>query len=147
MTDPRAVPRHREPPQGTMAYGLVAFAAELMILIGIFHALMGVSAIANDDIYAGTPDYVLQINVETWGWIHLIAGIIVAIAGFALFSGKNWARVVGIVVAAVSMILNFAFIPHYPIWSLLVIALCVCIIWALSGQGRDFPARDTSRTL
>jgi len=136
------------PPRGQgTAFGFIAFAAVMMILMGVFHVYMGIVAIAESEFYITAPDYILSVDASTWGWIHLIAGVIVVIAGFAVFSGQAWARGVGIAVAAVSAMLNFAFIPYYPIWALLVIALDVVIIWALAARGDDFPARDTSRTL
>ncbi len=126
------------------AFGFIAFAAVMMILVGVFHAFMGFVAIVEDDFYVRASNYVLEVDASTWGWIHLVAGVIVVIAGFAIFSGKAWARGVGIALAAVSMLLNFAFIPYYPVWALLVIALDVCIIAALVGRGSDFPVRDDS---
>jgi len=91
----------------------------------------------DDTFYVTTPNYVLEFDVTTWGWIHLIAGIIVALAGVALFSGRTWARVVGITLAFLSAIATFAFIPYYPVWSLLIIALNVFVIWALAAHGRE----------
>lgn len=143
MSTSRTTPRSS---QGA-AFGFIAFAAVMMIIMGVFHVYMGIVAVAKSEFYVKVPDYVLEVDASTWGWIHLVAGVIVVIAGFAVFSGQAWARGVGIAVAAVSMMLNFAFIPYYPIWSLLVIALDVCIIWALVDHGSDFPARDTSRSL
>ncbi|MGH2395340.1 MAG: DUF7144 family membrane protein, partial [Candidatus Limnocylindria bacterium] len=104
--------QYKEPSSG--AAGLVVFAAILMIMIGVFHAISGLAALFDDTFYVATPNYLLEFDVTTWGWIHLIAGILVALAGFALFSGQTWARVVGITLAFVSAVANFAFIPYYP---------------------------------
>jgi hypothetical protein len=125
-----------EEPSGR-ALGLVVFAAIMMIMIGLFHAIIGLAALFDDTFYVATPNYVLEFDVTTWGWIHLIAGIVVALAGVALFSGRTWARVVGITLAFLSAIANFAFIPYYPVWSLLIIALNVFVIWALAAHGRE----------
>src|SRR6266699_3620336 len=73
-------------------------------------------------------------------WIHLIGGAVVAVAGFFVFSGAVWARAVGIVLAALSAIANFLFIPYYPFWSLLMVALDVFVIWALARHGRQVAA-------
>lgn len=143
MTDPRTAPRRS---QGA-AFGFIAFAGVMMILMGVFHAFMGIVALAENEIYVEGPQYLLEFDVTAWGWIHLIAGVIVVIAGFGVFSGQGWARGVGIAVAALSMLLNFAFIPYYPIWSLLVMAIAVCVIWALADHGPDFPVRDGTRGL
>ena len=84
----------------------------------------------------GTPYLVEErpygFDLTIWGWIHILLGIVVAAAGFTVLLGMMWARVVGIVVASVSLIANFMFIPHYPLWSLLIIALDVAVIWALA---------------
>ncbi|HMG29886.1 MAG TPA: hypothetical protein VK585_07185 [Jiangellaceae bacterium] len=127
--------QYKEPSGG--AVGLVVFAAIMMIMIGVFHAITGLAALFDDAFYVATPNYLLEFDVTTWGWIHLIAGILVALAGVALFSGQTWARAVGITLAFVSAIANFAFIPYYPVWSLLIIALNVFVIWALAAHGRE----------
>ncbi|HZY27662.1 MAG TPA: hypothetical protein VFE49_05330 [Jiangellaceae bacterium] len=127
--------QYKEPSGG--AIGLIVFAAIMMIMIGAFHAIVGLAALFDDTFYVTTPNYVLEFDVTTWGWIHLIAGIIVALAGVALFSGRTWARVVGITMAFLSAIATFAFIPYYPVWSLLIIALNVFVIWALAAHGRE----------
>lgn len=119
------------------AIGLIVFAGTLMIMIGVFHIISGLAALIEDDFYVTTPNYLLEFDVTAWGWIHLIAGIVVAGAGFAVFSGQTWARVVGIMLAGLSAVANFAFIPYYPVWSLLIIALDVFVIWALATHGRE----------
>jgi hypothetical protein len=125
-----------ERPSGA-AVGFTLFASILLVTIGIWHAIAGLSAILEDTFYAATPNYLLEFDVTTWGWIHLIAGIVVGLAGMALFSGAVWARTIGVIVAVVSLIANFAFVPYYPIWSLAIIALDVFVIWALTVHGRD----------
>ncbi len=119
------------------AMGIAVFAAVMLIIIGVFHALNGLSAIIDDKFYVVTQNYLYSIDVTTWGWIHLIFGIIVAAAGIYLLRGSFWAVIVGIIVAVLSAILNFLFIPYYPFWSLLIIALDVVVIWALAMHGRE----------
>jgi hypothetical protein len=119
------------------AVGFILFAAIMMIMSGIFQAFAGLVAIFENEFYVATRNYLFQFDATTWGWIHLIGGIIVALAGFAVMSGRTWGRVVGITLAVLSAIVNFAFIPYYPFWSLLVIALDVFVIWALAAHGRD----------
>ena len=116
--------------------GWVFFAAIMMIVLGIFGIFEGLAAIVRSGFYHVPPNYYISINARGWGWIHLIIGIIVLLAGFALFQGSAWARVVGIIMASLSAIANFLFIPFYPIWSLLIIALAVLVIWALAAHGR-----------
>jgi hypothetical protein len=109
----------------------------MMILIGAFHAIAGLSGIVKDNFYAVTPNYVFEFDATTWGWIHLIGGIIIVFAGFGLFRGAVWARTVGVIIAAISALVSFAWIPWYPIWSITIIAIDVTIIWALTAHGRD----------
>ena len=74
--------------------------------------------------------------------MHLIVGIVVVFAGYGIFSGAVWARTVGVIMAMISAITNFMFIPYYPFWSILIIALDVWVIWALAFRGEDLRARS-----
>ena len=120
--------------------GGTVFAGTMMILVGIFHAIAGLAGLFENEFYVSTQQYILQFDVTTWGWIHLIAGVVVALAGWAALSGATWARAVGIVLASFSAVANFAFIPVYPVWSLLIIAADVFVIWALASYnpGPDY---------
>ena len=119
------------------AVGWTMFAGVMMILIGAFHAIAGLAGILEDEFYAVTPNYVLEFDATTWGWVHLIGGAIVLFAGFSVFKGAVWARTVGVIIAAVSALVSFAWIPVYPVWSIIVIAIDVAVIWALTAHGRD----------
>lgn len=123
--------------RSSAAAGWTMFAGIMMMLIGFFHGLAGLSGIIQDDFYAVLPNYVLKFDVTTWGWIHLIGGIVIVLAGFGVFSGAVWARTVGVILAAVSALVSFAWIPLYPIWSIVLIAIDVTVIWALTVHGRD----------
>jgi hypothetical protein len=123
--------------QSGWAMGFVLYAAIMMIMIGSFQALHGLVAIFDDQFYVVTPNYLLEFDVTVWGWMHLIAGILIAIAGVFVLRGSTWAIATGIVVAVLNAIQNFAFIPYYPFWSLLIIALDVIVIWALAVHGRE----------
>jgi len=120
----------------TAGAGWVAFAAIMMIILGVFGALEGLAAIVKSGFYHVPPNYYINLNAKGWGWIHLIIGIVIVLAGLSLFRGSTWARVVGIFLASVAAISNFLFIPFYPIWSLVIIAICVFVIWALAAHGR-----------
>lgn len=118
-------------------FGFVTFAAVMLVTIGIFQAISGLAAIFDDTFYVIGREYVFEFDVTTWGWIHLIAGILMALSGFYLLSGSRWAIIVAIVFASLNAIQNFMFIPYYPVWSLLIIALDVVVIWALTVYGRE----------
>ena len=114
------------------AVGGTVFAGVMMLLIGLFHAVAGLVALIDDEFYVVTANYTFEFDVTAWGWIHLIGGIAVAIAGISVFSGSTWSRLVGIVLAVISAVVNFFFLPYYPWWSLVMIALAVWVIWSLS---------------
>jgi hypothetical protein len=119
------------------AVGLTIFAATIMIMVGSFQAIQGIVALANDTFYVVGQEYIFQFDVTTWGWIHLLIGALVATAGFFLFRGAVWARTVGVIVAGFSALVTFAWLPYYPVWSIIIITLDVFIIWALTVHGRD----------
>jgi hypothetical protein len=117
-----------------------AFAGILLIMIGIFHALAGVVAIANDTFFVVGREWIFEFDVTAWGWIHLIGGIIVVASGFGILTGNVLARSIGVAVAVLSSVVNFAWLPYYPVWSAVMIALSVAVIWALTVHGRDIAA-------
>jgi hypothetical protein len=118
--------------EGAWATGIALFAAMLLLMIGTFQAFQGLSAILKDNVYVAGLDYVYTFDLTAWGWIHLIVGAIAVITGVGLFFDQGWARVVGLTLAVISALLNFMFIPYYPVWSLVVIAFDVAAVWALS---------------
>jgi hypothetical protein len=120
--------------------GGAVFASTLMIMIGVFQAFDGLVAIFENEFYVATRNYLFEFDATTWGWIHLILGVVVLAAGFAVLSGALWARTVGIILAVLSAITNFLFIPYYPFWTLLIIALDVFVIWALATYSREVAA-------
>jgi hypothetical protein len=119
------------------AAGGILFAGLMMIMVGIWQALEGLVAIFENEFYVATRNYLFQFDATTWGWIHLILGLLVAFAGWGLLSGRTWARVVAITLAVLSAIANFLWLPYYPFWSLLIIAVDVFVIWAIAAHGRE----------
>jgi len=119
------------------ALGWTSYAAVMLMLVGGFHGFAGLVGILENDLYALAGGYVLELDVTTWGWIHLIAGIVVFFAGLGLLSGATWARVVGVTVAVLSMLTNFAWLPWYPLWAIIMITANAFVIWALTVHGRD----------
>lgn len=114
------------------AVGGVVFAGTMIIMIGVFQFFQGLAAIINDQFFVVTPNYAYSLDVTAWGWIHLLLGVILMLCGGLLFSGNVVARAVGILLAALTAVANFFFIPYYPFWSLLMIALAIYVIWSLS---------------
>ena len=127
----------REPTTGMT--GLAKFAGVLLIISGLWDVVIGLSGILADKIFVSTPEYLYAFDLTGWGWVHLILGLVVGGTGIGVLKRMTWARIVGVALASASLLVNFAFIPHYPFWSILVIALDVLIIWQLASQpwGKD----------
>ena len=117
------------------AIGGVTFAATMLVVIGIFQIIAGLAAIFDDDFYVAVADYAFDLDVTAWGWIHLLLGISLIVTGYFLFARRPWAGVVTIMLAALSAVSNFFFIPYYSFWSILNIALAIWLIWALTRPG------------
>lgn len=135
-TLPEVPPRREEPTTGW--FGWVIFAGVMMMVMGLFHVIDGITALFNPAYYVVGPNG-LAVNVDftAWGWAHLILGVIVFFAGAALMAGQTWARVVGIVLAVLSAIINIGFLAAFPIWSSILIALDVIVIYALAVHGGE----------
>jgi hypothetical protein len=118
------------------AVGITFFAALMLLLLGTFHLLVGFAAILDDSFYSVRPSYALEVDVTTWGWIHLAGGFVVMLAGALLLFGSMIGRIIAIAVAVISAIGNFWSIPYYPVWSILLIGLDVAVIWAVTVYGR-----------
>ncbi|WP_181793375.1 hypothetical protein [Streptomyces sp. WELS2] len=117
-----------------LAVGGATFAGVLLLVNGILAILQGISAIARDDVYARIGDYVYKISLTGWGWILLILGVIAAVTGWGILSRAAWARAVGIALASLSLIAQFLFLPYQPLWSIIVMAIDVFVIWALASH-------------
>ena len=115
--------------------GGYAFAIVMLVIIGVFQAIAGLVAIIDDDFYVVGQNYTFNFDTTGWGWIHLLLGLLLILVGYFLYTGAVWAVVFAIVLAGLSAIANFFFIPYYPFWSILLIALDVWVIWALTRPG------------
>ena len=113
------------------------FAAVMMIMNGTFHAIGGLVALFQGDFYLIGREYFLEFNVTAWGWVHLTLGVVMFLAGMALFRAATWARTVGVILAAINGIVAFAWLPHYPVWGALMVASAIFVIWALTAYGED----------
>lgn len=127
-----------QPTRATGWVGWIVFSGILMIMLGLFQAVMGVVALFKDDFYlVGRDGLVVSFDYTAWGWVHLTIGLVALLAGFGVLVGQMWARVIGIILALVSAFTNLVFIAAYPIWSVIVIVVDVLIIYALSVHGRE----------
>ena len=119
------------------AAGWSAFAGIMLIMLGIFHAFAGLAQVVDPDVYVATPENVFKFSSDAWGWIHLLGGIIVFFAGFAIFRGAVWGRTVGVIIALVSGFAAFSWLPYAPVSAIVIIAIDIAVIWALTAHGRD----------
>lgn len=128
----------REPAPPTAWAGWVVFGAMMMIALGAFHAVAGLVALLNDSYYTvATNRLVVTFDYTTWGWVHVSLGAIALVTGFGLMTGAMWARVLGVVVAFVSMIVNFGFIPAAPVWATMIIVLDALVMFAIIAHGNE----------
>ena len=125
-------PKTSDQPVSGWAVGGITFAACILLLIGTFQAIAGLVAIIDDDFYVVTRNYTFDIDTTGWGWIHLLLGLLLIATSFGLFARQTWAAVTAIVLAGLSALANFFFIPYYPFWSIVIIALDVWVIWSLT---------------
>lgn len=125
----------RKEPTGWV--GWAVFASFMMMLSGLFSAFYGLVAIVNDTYFVATANHLLVLDVSQWGWVHLITGILVFIAGLSVLSGGMYGRAVGVLMAFVSSLLALADLNLYPVWSIIVITIDVLVIYALTAHGAE----------
>ena len=115
-------------------YGLVLFASVLLVIGGCFNLIYGIAAVANSHVFTASAHYVFG-NLRTWGWITLIIGVLQLLAAAGVLAGNQWARWFGVVVLGLSAIEQMFFIPAYPFWSLMIIAVDVAALYGLCAYG------------
>lgn len=127
----------RHPVKQGFAAGTTFAAAILLLTVSILTVLQGISAISKDELFVVGPEYIYKFDLTTWGWIVTIVGVLGVLIAIGMFSGAIWARVGAIVIASLSIIANFLWLPYYPWWSVLVIAIDVVVIWAVASWRTD----------
>ncbi len=128
--------------QSAWAVGYAAFAGVILMMIGFFQFIAGLVGILEDEFYVVGQKWVFEFDATTWGFIHVLIGILLVLAGIGIYTGNVLARTVGVLLAAVSAVANFMWLPYYPVWSIVIIALNVAVIWALTAHGRDLADAD-----
>ena len=117
--------------------GMVIFAGIVMILLGAFNVIDGIVALVNHEWFVTAENDLLAFNYTAWGWFWLLFGLVTIFAGFGVLAGQTWARVVGIVVAVLNAVGHMVFVSAHPVWSVMIIALDVLVIYALTAHGRE----------
>ncbi|MET7767129.1 hypothetical protein [Nocardia sp. NPDC005366] len=122
----------QRPVRQGIAAGTSIGAAILLLTVGVLQILEGISAVAEDELFVVGPDYIYQFDTTGWGWIHIVLGAILVLCAIGLMTGSTWGKVGAIIIAALTIIANFLSLPYYPWWSILIIALSIVVIWAVS---------------
>lgn len=117
--------------------GWVFFAGFMMIVMGFLQSISGLTALLNNKWLLATPEQLIFLNFTAWGWAHLILGIIIIVAGFYVMHGSTWARFLGVVLAAISLVANLAYVNTYPIWSITIMIIDALVIYALIVHGGE----------
>jgi hypothetical protein len=137
---PRSAPRRRReiPPEPTGWTGWVTFGAMMLIMVGSFQILMGVTALFESGYYAvPTRDLLVNVDYTAWGWVHIGLGTVAVAAAVGLLAGRMWARVVAIFMVVVSSVVQLAFLAAAPLWSVMVITLGVLVVYAIAMHGSE----------
>ena len=124
--------------RGAVADVGASFAGVLLILTSFMEVLHGISAVSDPDLYAAGTEYLYKFNLKVWGTIHIVIGAVSFVVAIGILRRRSWGQLGGIVVCGLGILTNFAFIPRYPIWSLVIIAFNAFVIWALSVQYRGY---------
>ena len=127
--------RRTDPAPSGWALGGVAFAGTILILAGVFQFLTGLAAVLDDEFFVRIGNYAYDVDVTTWGWIHMIIGVVVAITGAAVFARRLIGVIAGVMIAGLGALVNFFFIPYYPFLALVLVGLHVWVIWSLTRPG------------
>jgi hypothetical protein len=129
---------HRDIAQPSGWVGMVVFGGLMVIVAGTFHAMAGLVGLFNDSYWlVPSSDLVVTVDYTAWGFAHLVLGVLAIAAGAGILAGQAWARVAGVVLAVISALVNIAFLAAYPLWSMLIIALDVLVIYALVAHGKE----------
>lgn len=120
--------------------GWIVFAGVLLALSGFFHIIEGLALLINHNIAFVTQDAVWVLNLTQWGWIHIIGGALLVLAAGSVFAGGMFGRIVATIFAFISALINMAYLPVYPLWSVIVIAIDIFVIYAVMAHGRELKA-------
>ena len=113
----------------------VFFGASVLIVVGVFQALQGLAAVINGAHFEEAPDYAFRMDPSTWGWTHLVLGVLLVLVGVNLFRGSRLAGIAALVLAGLAAIANFLFIPHSPFWGIIIVLIDIWVIWAICASG------------
>jgi len=141
-----AARQYTEDTEVTGWVGWIVFAGTMMMILGVFHMFEGLIALfRHTEIAFPASGLTVQVSYTQWGWLQLLAGVLVFFAGLGLFTGRMWARTVGVILVSISALINFAWANLYPVWSLTLLAIDFFVIYAIIAHGSEMKVtRETS---
>jgi hypothetical protein len=117
---------------------VVVFGGVMLIVAGAFQAILGLVALLNSSYYVVTRQgLAFTMDYTAWGWVHLVLGALAVLAGIGVLGGRTWARILGINLAVLAILVNLAFIAAYPVWTVTVVVAYVVVIYALAVHGKE----------
>jgi hypothetical protein len=129
-----ATVRHAKDARRGEGYWMIVFAAVLLGIAGLFNVIDGIAAIARSSVFIGNAHYVIG-DLRTWGWVALILGVLQALVSIGVLAGNQIARWTGVALIGLNSIAQMFFIPAYPFWSLMIVAVDVVALWGLCAYG------------
>lgn len=126
-----------EGPRAAWAGGMTLFAGIMLFLLGILGLLHGFSAVLQDDVFVRAPDYVYAFDLTAWGWVHMLLGVAAMVVGGAVLTLRTWGLIAGMVIAGLSAVTNFLFVPQSTWWAVVMVGLSVALVWAFSEVIRE----------
>src|ERR1700712_3884011 len=137
-TLPRPRPDAAREPEPTGWLGWVTFGGIVMVMVGFFGIIEGIAALFREQVFlVAKSGLLVSVNFTTWGWVHLVLGLLVASVGCGVLAGQTWARILGVGLVMVNAVVNLAFLAASPAWSVIAISLDVLVIYALIAHGRE----------
>ena len=113
---------------------VLPFAGVLLLIASLLDLLQGASAVAEDELYTQAKEYLYEMDLTAWGWIHIVIGALGVVVAVAILARATWGLVAGLAVAVVGIVTNFAFLPVYPVWSAFIIGFNALVVWSLYAE-------------
>jgi Na+/pantothenate symporter len=131
--------RYADPTQSLFLGTAIMFAGVILGGVGVIQVIQGIAAVAKDTIFVSGVDYAYRFDITTWGWIHIVLGVIACAVSIGILTGRRWGILGGIGIAIVSAVLSFLFLPQYPAGAITILVFDVLVLWALTTELRSQP--------
>lgn len=118
----------------TRQLGWTSFGTYMVVVVGLLQVVVGLTALMNESFLSAMGGSLVVWDLATWGWIHLVFGFVTLMVGTSLFSGAVWARTVAVMLAALNLVAQFAFVDVYPIWSVAMMVLSLTVVYSLTAR-------------